>query len=192
MIEVWRVDLEQPAALPPTQEEAARAARFLMPDLGRHFLAAHAALRAILARHTSAPLEFAEAEKGKPYLVLAPEVRFNLSHSRHRGLVAVTRDVEVGVDIEILRPMRRYADMAERFFPPDEDQPVDEHDFFRRWTRLEALWKARGVGLYGAGAVSQGEWSVMEIDAGEGCVGAVAAQGREMAVTIHDFGANEA
>lgn len=192
MIEVWRVDLDRPAALPPTPEESARAARFATAELAHRYLAAHAALRAILGRHTAAPLEFETGEKGKPYLAHAREVRFNLSHSRGRGLIAVSRNVEVGVDIEWIRPMPRYADLAERFFPPDEDRPDSEGDFFRRWTRLEALWKARGVGLYGAGAAAEGEWTVMEVEAGEGFAAAVAAETREIAVTFHNFGANEA
>ena len=192
MIEIWRVDLDRPAALPPTREETDRAGRFATAQLARRYLAAHAALRAILGRHTAAVLEFGVAEKGKPYLTHAPEVRFNLSHSRGRALVAVARNVEVGVDLEWIRPMDRYSEMAERFFPPDEDPPADVVDFFRRWTRLEALWKARGVGLFGAGAVSEGEWTVREVDAGEGFAGAVAAEGREIAVTMQDFGANEA
>ena len=49
---------------------------------------------------TDAPLEFAAHGKGKPYLASAPEIRFNLSHSREMALVAVARDVEIGVDIE--------------------------------------------------------------------------------------------
>ena len=192
MIEVWRVDLERPPALPPTRGEAARAARFATPELAARYLAAHAALRVILGRHTTAALHFAVAEKGKPYLVHAPEVRFNLSHSRGRALVAVAWGVEVGVDIEWIRPMERYGDLVERFFPPGAEQPVDEFDFFRCWTRLEALWKARGVGLHGAGAPAEGEWTVNEVDAGEGFAGAVAAEGCEAVVTIHDFGENEA
>ena len=45
------------------------------------------------------------------------EIRFNLSHSREMALLAVARDVEVGVDIERVRPLQEYAAIAERFFP---------------------------------------------------------------------------
>ena len=83
-------------------------------------------------RVTDAPLEFALHEKGKPYLASAPEIRFNLAHSHGMALVAVALDVEVGVDIERMRPLPEYAAIAAallsrgsaralrraRFFPP--------------------------------------------------------------------------
>jgi 4'-phosphopantetheinyl transferase len=191
MIDVWRVDLDHAIVPPPTPGEAARAARFATAELQHRYLTAHGALRAILGRMTTARLEFALLEKGKPYLPLTPELRFNLSRSHDRALIAVSCDVEVGVDIERIRPIPNYAEVANRFFPPDEDQPVDEADFFRHWTRIEALLKARGVGLYGAGAPIDGDWTVEEIDGGEGFAGAVAAAGTGQQVTLHDFGANE-
>lgn len=191
MIEVWRVDLDRVAVLPPTPGEAARAARFATPQLSRRYLAAHGALRAILGQFTTARLDFALQEKGKPYLRLAPEVRFNLSRSHDRALIAVSREIDVGVDIERIRPISNYLAVAERFFPPGEDPPISEIDFFRRWTRVEALLKARGVGLYGAGAAIEGEWTVEPLDAGEGFAGAVAGAGNGIELKIHDFGVNE-
>ena len=104
-VHVWRVRLNRRSVLPPTPEETERAARFATPALGRRYLNAHAALRAILGSVTTAPLEFALHEKGKPYLAPAPEIRFNLSHSREMALVAVALEVEVGVDIERVRPL---------------------------------------------------------------------------------------
>ena len=136
----------------------------------------HQALRAILENEAGARAEFAVAEKGKPYLPGAPEVKFNLAHSHDLALVGVALGVEVGVDIEHLRPLPEYAAIAERFFPPSEREGLDEHNFFRRWTRIEAALKARGVGLYGAGLELGGEWTVEEIDAGEGFAAAVAVE----------------
>lgn len=187
-IHVWRVRLNRGTASPPTPEEAARAARFATPALRRRYLRAHAALRAILASVTAAPLEFARHEKGKPYLASAPEIRFNLAHSREMALVAVARDVEVGVDIERVRPLPEYAAIAHRYFPPGYTTPSGVRDFFRHWTRFEALLKADGAGLYGAGATPPGVWTVTEIDAGPGFTAAVAVEGPTPAIRIHEFG----
>jgi 4'-phosphopantetheinyl transferase len=187
-VDVWRIALDQVRVPPPTQGETARAARFRTPELAARYLKAHGALRDILGRYTAMPLEFALREMGKPYLPLSPEVCFNLSHSHEMALVAVALRGEVGVDVEKLRPMDRYADIAGRYFPPSEPAPGDEVEFFKRWTRVEAVLKARGVGLYGAAMEIEGDWSIEEIDAGPGFAAAVAAQGNGITLKLHDYG----
>jgi 4'-phosphopantetheinyl transferase len=187
-VHVWRVRLNRGQASPPTTGEAARAARLLTPTLRRRYLRAHAALRAILGSVTAAPLEFAVLEKGKPYLALQPEIRFNLAHSREMALVAVALDVEVGVDIERVRPLPEYAAIAQRYFPEGYTAPTGVREFFRHWTRFEALLKAHGAGLYGAGATPPGVWSVVEIDAGPRFTAALAVEGPLPAVTVHEYG----
>ena len=122
-VHVWRVNLDRGKASPATEEEALRAARFATPTLRRRYLRAHAALRTILSSVTDTPLEFGLHEKGKPYLASAPEIRFNLAHSRGMALVAVARDVEVGVDIERIRPLPEYAAIAQRYFPAGYTNP---------------------------------------------------------------------
>jgi 4'-phosphopantetheinyl transferase len=190
-IHVWRVPLDGAEMPLPTPGESARAARFRTQDLQRRYLRSHAALRAILANHTDARLDFAVSGTGKPFLPGAPHVKFNLSHSREMALVAVTQEVEVGVDVEWIRPMPDYRDIAERFFPPSESAEVrDEADFFRRWTRLEAVVKACGTGIYGIAVVPDGEWTIEELAAATGYSAALAAPRAGMRVTMHDFGAN--
>src|SRR5260370_39924018 len=108
-VDVWRGSLARGNASPAPAEEALRAARFATPPLRRRYLRAHAALRTILSSVTNVPLEFGIHEKGKPFLASAPEIRFNLAHSRGMALVAVAPDVEVGVDIERIRPLPEYA-----------------------------------------------------------------------------------
>jgi len=179
MIHIWRIDLDRAAPSAPTPEEAARAARFAREELARRYLASHAALRALLARFTAAPLEFAAGEKGKPWLRSAPEVRFNLSHSAGRALVAISRECEVGVDLERIRPIACMEELVERYFPPGEPVPADERGFYRRWTRLEALWKA------------EGEWSEAEVDAGEGFAGAVVWEGGPRELRVCDYESDE-
>jgi 4'-phosphopantetheinyl transferase len=187
-VHIWRVRLNRGNALPPTAEDAARAARFVTPVLRRRYLRAHAALRAILGSVTAAPLEFALHEQGKPYLASAPEIRFNLTHSREMALVAVALKVEVGVDIERVRPLPDYAAIARRYFPAGYTTPSSVRDFFRHWTRFEALLKAHGAGLYGAGATPAGLWSVTEIPTGPGFTAALAVEGPLPTILFHDYG----
>ena len=148
---------------------------------------AHRALRDILARFTTVDLAFAMAANGKPWLPAAPALKFNLSRTRGMALVAVALEVEIGVDIELHRPLPEYAAIAARFFPPNEAPPTDERDFFRRWTRLEALLKASGVGLYGLGTLVDGQWSVHELAPAEGYAAALAVEGPELPLEIHDY-----
>ena len=188
--DVWVVDLlAELDWLPPAADEAERAARFVNDKLRRRYLRSHAALRAILGTYTSAPIEFAAGEHGKPYLAGDRELQFNLSHSHEVALVAVSRDVEIGADVERFRSLPECMTIAERFFPPlelaalAEVPPGDrEPEFFRRWTRIEAKLKARGLGLYGAGAELAGDWSVVSIDAGPDYAASVAANCRELSV----------
>jgi 4'-phosphopantetheinyl transferase len=187
-IHVWRIALDHATVPPPTAGELARAARFRSPEGAARYLKSHAALRDILSRFTTAPLEFALHEHGKPHLPLSPELRFNLSHSHEMALVAVTLDREVGVDIEKLRPLPRFAALADRFFPPSEPRPTSEADFFRHWTRIEAMLKARGCGLYGASKDPEGEWTIEMIPAPAGFAAAVAGEGVGFTITLHDYG----
>ncbi len=191
-VDVWKVSLDtEDGWLPPTPAEAERAARFVSDAPRRQYLRSHAALRAILRKYTEAPLDFATAEHGKPYLPAAPELKFNLSHSHEMALVAVAQGFEVGVDVERLRPLRECMAIAERFFPPLEAAaladvaPAErEREFFRRWTAIEAKLKARGVGLFGAGAELDGEWSVAPVDVGADYTASVVARGADLTVRL--------
>jgi 4'-phosphopantetheinyl transferase len=196
-VRVWRVRLDgpPPAELPaPSAGEDLRAASFHTEAARERYLRAHRALRAVLARATDAPLHFAATEKGKPYLPDSPDLKFSLSHSHGMALIAAALDVDVGVDVERVRPIPECEAIAERFFPPSEaaafaaiPATCREHEFFRRWTRVEAMLKARGVGLYGAGAELGGEWTIEEIGGCEGYAAAVAATGGGMTVIVEDL-----
>jgi len=151
-------------------------------------------LRAILQRYTAGALEFAHGPHGKPYLRDAPQLQFNLSHSGGVSLVAVALDVEVGVDVERLRPMPDCLAVAERFLAPEDAAALREapavereREFFVRWTRAEAMWKARGIGLYGAGTALHGDWTVVPIDAGEEYAAAVAVERSGMVVGMRQL-----
>lgn len=138
-----------------SEEERARAARFVMPHLTERFIVAHAFLRDVLGAYLDLPpaaVRLAVSELGKPRLQGA-ELAFNLSHSAHLAVLAVGPR-ELGVDVEQIRDDVLRERIAERFFSshevsmlnalPAHQQPAG---FFNCWTRKEAYLKALGDGL---------------------------------------------
>jgi 4'-phosphopantetheinyl transferase len=196
-LHVWlvHVDKLRDDSLPPaTPGEQARAAR-VSGVQRRRYVRSHRAMRAILGSLTNVELLFALTEKGKPYLASAPELKFNIGHSKSMAIVAAAWNIEVGADIERLHPLTDYIGIAERFLPPTAAaefaavfQPDPEREFFRRWTRSEAMLKATGEGLYGAGRELDGEWTVAEIDAGPRYAAAIASPHPRLQIIQHTFG----
>jgi len=166
-IHIWGVSLEAEAdtieqcwhCLSP--EESMRAARITSEQQRRHFVAAHGALRMVLSRYCDCgpkDLSFQKMASGKPVLQGTDErtnmIRFNLSHSRGRALIAVSKEREVGVDLEKVLIDRDVTALAARFFAPQEQvaigraAPTAKHVTFSRiWVAKEAVLKARGSGL---------------------------------------------
>lgn len=136
-------------------DEAERAARFVFERDRQRYITARGRMREILAHEAQtspAALRFAYSDHGKPSLEGAGGLRFNLSHSEALAALAVCREHEIGVDIELIRPLKE--DIAERFFSRSEVAalkalPESEQldAFYRCWTRKEAVVKAVGEGL---------------------------------------------
>jgi 4'-phosphopantetheinyl transferase len=118
----------------------------------RHELA-HAAQDQILAAYLEIEppaLQYATLPGGKPILADGA-LEFNLSHSGELALVAVSRDLQVGVDLEHPRSFHNEAGMARRICGARElghlAQATDEDELLRLWVRKEAVVKATGEGL---------------------------------------------
>ena len=115
------------------------------------------ALRNLLASyldHRAASLRFERGEHGKPRLLGAP-LLFNVSHSAGALLVALSRNIHPGVDLESgTRRTRSVPELARRWFAPGEAAALSalppaqqQAAFLRLWTCKEAVLKCLGCGI---------------------------------------------
>lgn len=162
---IWlRLDLPAQALEEMTRwlspDERQRAARFRFSRDRNRYIAGRAGVRAALGQvlgRDPATLRFSYGPQGKPVLdrdTGATPVHFNVSHSQGVALLALHAEAELGVDIELVRPVPDALAIAERLFAEEECRVMavlspDERDlvFARLWTRKEALLKSIGRGL---------------------------------------------
>jgi 4'-phosphopantetheinyl transferase len=126
--------------------------------------AGSAVMRNLLAAYLNCAADAVRIERGehgKPRVVNAP-VEFNLAHSGDALLVGLSRNVALGVDLEVTsRRTRPVLDLARRWFAPREADSLaalpeaQRHTaFLRLWTCKEAVLKAHGHGIsYGLARV---------------------------------------
>lgn len=161
---LWRVELDVEAETEEklreelAADEVVRAEGLGSAQARRRFIVARGTLRVLLGellgeRPRSIAIE--EGASGKPRLAGdGNRLGFNVSHSGDLALVCIAEGVEVGVDLEHLRPVPDATAIARRRFAPTEARFVEEggaSDADRRfllcWTRKEAIAKALGAGL---------------------------------------------
>lgn len=216
-VHVWRIRLDIPnwtAQLqrgPLSEDEVGRARRFRFEADRRRFMVCRAAVRAILGGYLGMDpreLVFGAGTYGKPFLDAAlyrTRVCFNVSDSYELALVGVSRERELGVDVEFLRPLDGLDDIAARHFSPREHLALRRvppeargRAFFTCWTLKEAYLKACGTGMSGSlaecvvpGALEEPGrvpelfsyrdpercWTLRRLDPGPGYVGGLAVEG---------------
>jgi 4'-phosphopantetheinyl transferase len=157
-VHVWclRTDRDpRPGLALLSVEERRRADAFRTDLLRARYVTAHAALRLLLGRTLDVQpgrLRFRQNAWGKPGLAEG-ELSFNLSHSGPWALVALAREVEVGVDVETLShppPLevaRIACSAAEQAALAELSGPALTAAFYAVWTRKEALSKGIGRGF---------------------------------------------
>jgi phosphopantetheinyl transferase len=145
--------------------ERSRAMRLKRDQDRRRYVARHAFVRRVLGAVLHRPPEtlvFRTGRCGKPYLSggFEPErkgvrgLNFSLSHSESILALAVTSGREMGIDVEVVRPVS--SSLAIAAIPvgletpePLPSRPAGERDytFYRLWTRNEAVAKMHGRGI---------------------------------------------
>lgn len=161
-----------------SEDERERADRFVSEKDRVRYVATRSILRRLLGAYLNlAPSEirFSYGAFGKPELrspfkgspatghctsrfalgeKATAQLRFNLSHAGGWAAYAVSRDRDVGIDIEPLQNDVPWQDLAPLIFSPNERAEFDRIPpcekaaaFLRGWTRKEAYVKGRGEGL---------------------------------------------
>jgi 4'-phosphopantetheinyl transferase len=140
--------------------ERIRAAKFQFSEDRRAYVARHGILRHILAEYlaiTPSKICFAYDAKGKPRIHPSTndiDLRFSVSRSAHVVIIAVVRNCEIGVDVEVVRDLPDWEWVAEWSFSQRElnvlhDLPMEQRPgaLLQGWTRKEAILKCSGDGI---------------------------------------------
>ncbi|RKZ82261.1 MAG: hypothetical protein DRQ39_10935 [Gammaproteobacteria bacterium] len=114
------------------------------------------ALRMLLSGYLGIPPKLVKTgrrRKGKPYSIDDPGLYFNMSNSGKLVTIAFSRDTELGIDIEHIRPLPDLDEMIIRNFTSREIRFINGKSeeritrFFRFWTIKESYLKAIGEGM---------------------------------------------
>ncbi|HEY6223545.1 MAG TPA: 4'-phosphopantetheinyl transferase superfamily protein [Gemmatimonadales bacterium] len=210
-VQCWCVSLDVPPETSAglyatlTSDERNRSMRFRWERDRQRFIVAHGVLHDLLGRYLGSDpghIRFVYDEFGK--LELSPEfggrLKFNLSHSADRALIAVAADAAIGVDLEHIGAQTDYAAIAQCFFSAAEVDQVNRvpshlraRAFFSCWTKKEAYVKARGEGFaipfpsfsvplttdaaFVSADLHGARWSIHALQPAPGYIGALAIEG---------------
>jgi 4'-phosphopantetheinyl transferase len=164
-LHIWRASLDLPEGKRGRLEgllsegERDKCARLVRAADRTRCAASRGSLRVVLAKYLGRDprtLSLTPGTSGKPGLDgVNPSIQFNVSHAGDLGLIAVTRGLRVGIDIERVRDVPDVEGILNDFFSPQESAHVRSRTgkertraFFRLWTRREAAAKALGIGLF--------------------------------------------
>jgi 4'-phosphopantetheinyl transferase len=224
-VHVWRVPLNQNPISEMREvlslDERARAERFRFDKDRNQFIESRAALRLLLSQYLNVSpkeLSFSFSAHGKPVLANGLSnsgLRFNLSRRDGLALIAVTRNRDIGVDVELVRADLPVFEIAAVSFSENElrtlrslPESQQAAGFHNCWTRKEAYVKARGEGFSfplkqfdvsltpGAAAsllevrgsdTEVDRWTMQALSVGEGYVAALAFEGRDLNVICEDW-----
>lgn len=178
-VRVWVVHIDLTAPLSVfdvlSEVEFARARRFLRHEDAARFAAVRSALRHVLAAETGdapASLVVNADPNGRPALAHPDAPDFNVSHSGTYGLIALSRERRVGVDIEAARATFDWRELAPSVLAERDRHAIDalpeaarSGAFFDCWTAKEAVLKAHGAGI-GGGTIGMNGFSVLPREGG--------------------------
>lgn len=162
-ISLWRVDFAFDASLADTaftalsDDERVRAKSFRRQEDALRFASVRAALREQLARRlgiAADAVRFTSDANRRPHLADFNALDFNVSHAGAHGLVAMSPERRVGVDVEHHSDKFDWHSIASLTLDASEAAWIEQLDaaqqvaaFYDAWVAKEALVKTTGVGI---------------------------------------------
>ncbi|MEO8761116.1 MAG: 4'-phosphopantetheinyl transferase superfamily protein [Bacteroidia bacterium] len=138
-----------------SHEETEKYKRFLHEKDAIKYICNHRFLRQVLASYldiSPKEIKFSYTKLGKPYIKNS-NLFFSLSHRNKYGLLAISKDAEVGVDIEYMKDLQDVVTFSNYSFSEEEkaliftNEKINTETLFTFWTFKEAFIKATGTGL---------------------------------------------
>lgn len=136
------------------EEEISEVKKYKMKDDKMRTLSGRILLIDLLESYTNLPyyeFKIKRGKYGKPYIktnLKENSIQFNVSHSKNIVMIAFCKCKRLGVDIESIRHVKDYKELAKNFYSVEEFEKVEsEIDFLQFWTKKEAYLKALGMGL---------------------------------------------
>ncbi len=143
-----------------SQEELERASKFKFDIDRERFICGSAILRIFIYMYSNISpksISFEHNKYGKPEIAKEQNkfnLHFNMSHSQGMLCVGFIRDEPIGVDIEVIKPIKDFLDVANNFFSDSEIQQLKTFSeeksmegFYTCWTGKESFIKFSGEGL---------------------------------------------
>lgn len=102
---------------------------------------------------TMPEIQFGYEKSGKPFLINKESLHFNFSHTKKAVLCCISKNNEVGTDIERIRTCPPLKIMEGNFHPKEIEyvnsfkNDKQAEAFFEIWTRKESYTKMNGTGI---------------------------------------------
>ena len=166
-VHIWQVDMQSISATNQnnlkkilSSDELIRAGKFRFDKDRDSFIRSTGLLRLLLQIYTdihSDKIMFEQNKYGKPEISRRQNINnlsFNLSNSQNLLCIGFIINEPIGVDIEVIKPIKDYLDVAENFFSDSEIRQLKSfaedkslEAFYTCWTGKEAFIKYLGEGL---------------------------------------------
>jgi len=143
-----------------SKDEMERASKFKFDSDREFFIKGTGLLRLLIQSYAGIPaydISFSQNKYGKPEILNGQnntKLNFNLSNSQNWLCIGFILNESIGVDLEIIKPINDFYDVADKFFSDSEIKQLKTFSekeslqaFYACWTGKEAFIKFSGEGL---------------------------------------------